>query len=209
MQTCFGSRVWRCVIMPVELYSNGKYLSYTDCKHYDYGKTYVSYLMDYNFFCFIYALAVFLQSRYLIQNSDGLILCFKCIKSIACELRRRHLHKRGFFTVVLASAVSPQRVQDMRNTSGAWQNDVTQLHTRLAQWQLYGLLTGGPLKFTNILYKAAKWLGTDSSSPAHVSVCTCMLTPAHTHAERQPSFKRKADMSMHKLSNTHFNYNLL
>lgn len=49
-------------------------------------------------------------------------------------------------------------------------------HTRLAQWQLYGQLTGGPLKFTNILYKAAKWLCTDSPSPAHVSVCTCMLT---------------------------------
>lgn len=43
----------------------------------------------------------------------------------------------------------------MRNASGEWQDDVTQLTHTVGTMAALWLFTGGPLKFANILYKAA------------------------------------------------------
>lgn len=65
------------------------------------------------------------------------------------------------------------------------------------------LLTGGPLKFTNIPYKAAKWLCTDSSSPEPL----CVHLHADTQAEAAKHWKKSR--REHTQSSTHLIYNLL
>lgn len=145
-------------------------------------------------------------------------LLLKCLfyvstsKSIACKQSRRHPQTGGYFTVTLASvAVSSvtseswsqrqRREKCKRSLDEMMWLSSHMAGTMAALW----LLTGGPLKFTNILYKAAKCLCTDSSSPEHCSVCTCMLT----RRQRLPSTERKAAENMRTHTNTHLIYNLL
>lgn len=81
----------------------------------------------------------------------------------------------------------------------AWPSDVTRL-THGWHNGCCVVLTGGLSKFSGIIHKV-----TDSSSPEHCSVCTCML------ARRRKDAKHwKAAVNMpHALSNTHLMYNHL
>lgn len=93
------------------------------------------------------------------------------------------------------SGITSKETWEMR----AWLSDVTTLthgwHNGCCM-----VLTGGPSKFSGIIYKV-----TDSSSAEHCSVCTCML------ARRRKDAKHwKAAVNMpHALSNTHLMYNHL
>lgn len=111
------------------------------------------------------------------QYFGGLISNFK---SIACKWRRRHAQMRGVFTVILAL---PQRRTQGKSAKHGWMMWLSS-HTRLAQWQLYGC---SHVALQSFQASSIKLLCTDSSSPEHCSVCTCMLT----RRQRLPSTERQ------------------
>lgn len=115
----------------------------------------------------------------------------------ARKLGIHHPQMKGFHAVSLASVTvstvtlkSPSlRIEKREMRTEQSKTMLLCSHTVGTMAALW-LLTGGPLKFTNILYKAAKWLCTDSSSPAHRSACTCVLAcrPRLPSAERKTAF---------------------
>lgn len=141
------------------------------------GSQYYYYFTLVSSFALILALTLsiilYLNPSYFHQN----------LHLLRAKLRIRPPQRRGFLSVTLASITASHVTSkgSSQRRSGwkmqAERSKTTWLSSRKAgTMAALWLLTGGPLKFTNILYKTAKWLCIDSSSPAHGSVCTCMLT---------------------------------